>query len=148
MGRIRCRSGVSRESDFPDTAAFRCLENYWLIAKYIETDIIVFAKPIKFLGDSLARLREFPAGAKREAGFQLNRGGLRPNDFKPMRSIGMGVEEIRVWDDTGTYRVIYTARFADAVFVLHVFQKQTQTTSKQDIDLAKRRFAQLSRQQR
>lgn len=109
----------------------------------------MLVKPVKFLGDSLARLREFPAGAKREAGFQLSRvqRGLRPNDFKPMRTIGMGVEEIRVWDDAGTYRVIYTARFADAVFVLHVFQKRTQTTSKQDIDLTKRRFAQLIRKQ-
>lgn len=110
----------------------------------------MLVKPIEFLGDSLARLREFPAGAKREAGHQLDnlQNGLQPDDFKPMRSIGIGVEEIRIWDDTGTYRVIYTARFADAVFVLHIFQKRTQTTSKHDIDLAKRRFAQLDRKQR
>ena len=69
-----------------------------------------------------------------------------PNsDFKPMPTIGKGVEEIRVRDDTGAYRVIYTARLADAVYVLHAFQKKTQATSKRDIDLAKQRFALLDR---
>lgn len=104
-------------------------------------------KPIEFLGDSLRSLREFPDDAKRDAGYQLDRvqHGLQPEDFKPMPTIGKGVEEIRVRDDTGAYRVIYTARLADAVYVLHAFQKKTQTTSKRDIDLAKQRFALLSR---
>ncbi|HHT9951031.1 TPA: type II toxin-antitoxin system RelE/ParE family toxin [Legionella pneumophila] len=62
-----------------------------------------------------------------------------------MPSIGKGVEEIRIWDESGTYRVIYTARLADAVYVLHAFQKKTQTTAKRDIDLAKARFAELMR---
>ena len=62
-----------------------------------------------------------------------------------MPSIGKGVEEIRIWDDSGTYRVVYTARLADAVYVLHAFQKKTQTTSKRDIDTAKERFAQLTK---
>ena len=65
-----------------------------------------------------------------------------------MPAIGKGVEEIRVWDDAGTFRVIYTARLADAVYVLHAFQKKTQTTSKRDIDLAKTRFAQLMRSEK
>lgn len=71
--------------------------------------------------------------------------GGQPDDFKPMPSIGRGVEEIRVWDDSGTYCVIYTARLADAVYVLHAFHKKTQATSKQDISLAKQRFAELTR---
>jgi phage-related protein len=62
-----------------------------------------------------------------------------------MPTIGKGVEEIRVWDDAGTFRVIYTARWADAVYVLHAFQKKTQATSKRDIDTAKARFAELMR---
>jgi phage-related protein len=62
-----------------------------------------------------------------------------------MPSIGKGVEEIRIWDDAGTFRVIYTARLADAVYVLHAFQKKTQTTSKRDIEIAKKRFAQIVR---
>ena len=105
------------------------------------------AKPIEFLGDYLRSLREFPDDAKRDAGYQLDRvqHGLQPDDFKPMPAIGKGVEEIRVRDDTGAYRVIYTARLADAIYVLHAFQKKTQATSKRDIDLAKQRFALLSR---
>lgn len=104
-------------------------------------------KPIEFLGDSLRRLREFPDDAKRDAGYQLDRvqHGLQPDDFKPMPTIGKGVEEIRVRDDSGAYRIIYTARLADAVYVLHAFQKKTQATSKRDIELAKQRFALLSR---
>jgi phage-related protein len=62
-----------------------------------------------------------------------------------MRSVGKGVEEIRVWDDTGTWRVIYTARLADAVYVLHAFQKKTQSTSRRDIDIARERYSQLMR---
>ena len=68
---------------------------------------------------------------------------LGTSDFKPMPSIGRGVEEIRVWDDSGTYRVIYTARFRDAVYVLHAFHKKTQATPKKDIELARARFQQL-----
>ena len=104
-------------------------------------------KPIRFLGDSLKCLRDFPEEARQEAGFQLDKvqRGKQPDDFKPMPSIGKGVEEIRVWDDAGAFRIVFTARMADAVVVLHAFQKKTQTTSKRDIDLAKARFAQLTR---
>jgi phage-related protein len=102
-------------------------------------------KPVEFLGDSLKNLREFPSDARQDAGRQLDRvqRGEQPNDFKPMPSIGKGVEEIRVWDEAGTFRVVYTARLRDAVYVLHAFQKKTQTTSRRDIDTAKARFAQL-----
>lgn len=104
-------------------------------------------KPVCFLGDSLKSLREFPEDAKHDAGYQLDKvqRGDQPDDFKPMPSIGKGVEEIRVWDDAGTYRVIYTARVADAVYVLHAFQKKTQATSKRDMDIARERFAKLIR---
>jgi phage-related protein len=102
-------------------------------------------KPIRFMGDSLKELREFPEDARQEAGFQLDKvqRGQQPDDFKPMPSIGVGVEEIRVRDDAGIYRVIYTARLKDSVAVLHAFQKKTQTTSKRDIELARSRWAQL-----
>ena len=102
-------------------------------------------KPIQFLGDALKRLREFPAEARQDAGHQLYQvqRGEQPDDFKPMPAIGKGVEEIRVWDETGAYRVIYTARRAEAVYVLHAFQKKTQATSKCDLDIAKARFAQI-----
>jgi phage-related protein len=65
-----------------------------------------------------------------------------------MPSIGKGVEEIRIWDDSGTYRVVYTARLADAVIVLHAFQKKTQTTLKRDIDLAKERLTEFMKGQK
>lgn len=104
-------------------------------------------KPIRFLGDSLKCLRAFPNNARQDAGRQLDRvqNGKQPEDFKHMPSIGKGVEEIRVWDDAGTFRVIYLARMLDAVYVLHAFQKKTQATSKRDIDTAKTRFGQLTR---
>ena len=69
--------------------------------------------------------------------------GKASDDFKPMPSMGKGVEEIRVWDESGTYRVIYTARLEDAVYVLHAFQKKSQATSKRDIEIAKQRLAKL-----
>jgi phage-related protein len=102
-------------------------------------------KPVVFVGDSLKRLREFPDTVRQDAGYQLDKvqRGQSADDFKPMPSIGKGVDEIRIWDESGTYRVIYTARLRDAVYVLHAFQKKTQTTSKRDIELAKQRLAQV-----
>lgn len=102
-------------------------------------------KKIQFLGDSLKSLREFPEDAKHDVGYQLDKvqRGEQPDDFKPMPSIEKGVEEIRVRDDSGIYRVIYTARLADTVYVLHAFQKKTQTTAKRDIALASKRYAEL-----
>lgn len=99
-------------------------------------------KPVRFLADSLKNIRGFPEKARNDAGYQLcnlQRGG-QPDDFKSMPEIGKGVEEIRVWDGMGTFRIIYTARLADAVYVLHAFQKKTQETVKADIDLAAKRY--------
>lgn len=80
-----------------------------------------------------------------DAGYQLDRvqRGEQPGDFKPMPTIGKGVEELRVRDDSGAYRVVYTARLAAAVYVLHAFQKKTQATSKYDIEVAKARYSEL-----
>lgn len=104
-------------------------------------------KRLRFLGDSLNCLREFPADAKHDAGFQLDRvqRGEQPDDFKPMAAIGKGVEEIRVRDDNGIFRVIYTARRAEAIYVLHAFQKRTQATAKRDIEVARKRFTELTK---
>lgn len=104
-------------------------------------------KPVRFLGDSLKCLRAFPSEARQDAGRQLDRvqRGKQPSDFKPMPTVGKGVEEIRLTDDAGIFRVIYTARLADAIYVLHAFQKKTQATSQRDIDTAKTRFAELVR---
>ncbi len=107
-------------------------------------------KPVQFLGDSLQCLRDFPVDARQDAGYQLDKvqRGLQPDDFKPMPTIGRGVEEIRIRDDSGIYRVIYTARLADAIFVLHAFWKKTQRTSQRDIEIAKARFSEMMRNRR
>jgi phage-related protein len=107
-------------------------------------------KPICFLGNSLDSLREFPEDARQDAGYQLDQvqRGRQPSDFKPMPSVGRGVEELRVWDDMWTYRVIYMARLKDAVYVLHAFQKKTHATRKQDIEMAKNRYEELMRERR
>lgn len=99
-------------------------------------------KSIAFLGGSLDDLRGFPTIARRDAGYQLDRvqRGLDPDDWKPMRSIGAGVREIRVREAAGAFRVIYVAMFADVVYVLHAFQKKTRQTAKRDVDLAASRW--------
>ena len=68
-------------------------------------------KPICFLGNSLTCLREFPEDARQDAGYALDQvqRGQQPSDFKPMVIVGRGVEELRVWDEAGTYRMIYLA---------------------------------------
>jgi phage-related protein len=104
-------------------------------------------KPIIFLGDSLDRVRSFPQQARRNVGFQLDRvqRGLDPDDWKPMKAIGTGVREIRVRDATGAYRVVYVMNFADAVYVLHAFQKKTQRTLARDLAIAQSRFREMKR---
>jgi len=104
-------------------------------------------KPLKFLGDSLKCLRDFPEDARQDAGYQLDKvqRGEQPDDFKSIPAIGKGVEEIRVRDDSGAYRVVYTAKLVNAVYVLHAFSKKTQATAKRDIDLAKTRYSELSK---
>jgi len=83
-------------------------------------------------------------------GYQLDQvqRGKQPSDFKPMPTVGKGIEELRVWDETGTYRVIHIARFEEAVYVLHAFQKKTRTTSRHDVEVAKLRHVELMRGRR
>ena len=103
------------------------------------------AKSIQFMGNSLDDLRSFPTTSRREAGHQLDQvqHGQEPDDWKPMPMIGQGVREIRIRDAAGAFRVIYVAKFASAVYVLHCFQKKTQKTSKPDLDLAESRYRDL-----
>lgn len=104
-------------------------------------------KPLVFLGDSLARLRNFPVDARQDAGHQLFlvQTGRDPSDWKPLTTAGPGVKEIRVRNTAGTFRVIYIATLADAIYVLHCFQKKTQGTEKRDLELAARRYRQLTK---
>lgn len=102
-------------------------------------------KPVEFRGSSLTDLCGFPENARREAGYQLFQiqQGLDPDDWKPINTIGPGVEEIRIRDRAGAFRVIYIARFADAVYVLHCFQKKSQKTGNTDLALAAKRYHEL-----
>jgi len=98
-------------------------------------------KPLVWVGDSREVVRGFPDAARQIAGFQLWRVqlGLEPNDWKPMPSVGLGVQEIRI--HTGVeHRVLYLAKFAEAVYVLHTFEKRTRQTPKDDVELARSRL--------
>ena len=107
-------------------------------------------KPVKWLGDSRKRIREFPDDLRREAGHQLERvqAGMEPTDRKPIPSVGLGVSEIRVRDSTGAYRVTYVAKFSEAVYVIHAFQKKARKTPKPAIELAGKRFRDLIRERK
>jgi phage-related protein len=103
------------------------------------------SKPVEFRGSTLADLRAFPLTARRAAGHQLDQvqQGRDPDDWKPMNTVGNGVKEIRVRDEAGAFRVLYVAKFADAIYVLHCFQKKAGKTSKTDVELAARRYREL-----
>lgn len=101
-------------------------------------------KPLNFIGSSLDDLRNFPDEARKAAGFELYavQCGLEPRDWKPMPSIGRGVKEIRL-HVLGEWRIIYVAKFDDRVHVLHSFQKKSQRTNQQDIELTRKRYKQI-----
>jgi len=101
-----------------------------------------------FLGSSLADLRNFPATVRQAVGWALDdvQQGLEPADFKPMKSIGAGVYELRIRDEAGAFRVLYISKFEDVVYVLHAFQKKTPKTAKADIALAVQRYKDLIRE--
>jgi phage-related protein len=101
-------------------------------------------KPLLWLGSSRRDIRAFPSAARRVAGFQLLRvqKGMEPTDWKPMSSIGSGVREIRIHAET-EHRVCYVARFAEAVYVLHAFEKRSQKTAARDLELARTRYREL-----
>ena len=101
-------------------------------------------RPIHWLGPSLDDIRAMPEAARRDIGVELTlvQAGDLPTDWKPIRSVGVSVMEIRV-HRPGEFRVIYVAKFAEAVYVLHAFGKKSQKTPKADLDLAKRRYAQM-----
>lgn len=100
-------------------------------------------KPIHWVGSTLDDVREFPDNIKRELGFDLDRvqQGLLPRDFKAMQNLGSGVMEIRVRDVSGAFRLVYVAKFANAIYCLHSFQKKTQKTSPKDLEIIKARYA-------
>ena len=113
-----------------------------MICKYLYKMIM---KPLRFIDSSQKDLRDMPDAARHALGIELMtvQYGDEPSDFKPLPSVGAGAHEIRYRDDKGAFRVIYVAKFADAIYVLHAFQKKTRKTSKPDIDLAANRYKRL-----
>ncbi len=106
-------------------------------------------KPLRWVGASLEDLRAFPEAARGEAGYQLRRlqQGLLPTDWKPMSSVGPGIAEIRIHSGV-EHRVFYVAKFEEAVYVLHAFEKCTRQTRQADVDLATKRLADVVRSRR
>ena len=102
-------------------------------------------KAVRFIATARKDLAEFPELARRRAGYELFmvQVGREPADFKPIPSVGPGAYEIRVRDEAGAFRVIYVAKFADAVYVLHAYQKKTRKTSRADIALAAIRYTMI-----
>lgn len=90
----------------------------------------------------------FPPEARRRAGQELFlvQDGQQPSDFKPMPSVGPGAFEIRVREPAGAFRVLYVAKFAKAVYVLHAFQKRSEETSMLDLQLARQRYRSIEKQ--
>lgn len=101
---------------------------------------------LRWLGDSRRRICEFPDEARQRAGFELweIQQGNEPSDWKPMASVGPGVKEIRIHSE-GEYRVLYVAKFEEAIYVL---QKKAQRTPKPDIETASARYQALLQQRR
>ena len=99
-------------------------------------------KRLRFVGSSREDLSAFPKPARVRAGQELFmvQVGREPDDWRPMPTIGLGAREIRVRDAAGAFRVVYVARFADAVYVLHAFQKKSEKTARGDLALAERRY--------
>ena len=105
-------------------------------------------KLLAWIGSSLDDIRQFPQEAKRKAGLELRaiQRGQDPMDFRPMPAVGPGVQEIRI-RARRAYRVFYVAKFEEVIYVLHAFQKKTQRTAKQDIEIGQQRYRIVQRRQ-
>jgi phage-related protein len=103
-------------------------------------------KPVDWLGPTRRELRRFPEAVRDAFGFALFRAqlGARHPSAKPLRGFGgAGVLEVVEDHDGDTYRAVYTVRFAEAVYVLHVFQKKSTqgiATPKHELELVRARL--------
>jgi len=105
-------------------------------------------KAIYWIGTSLKDLLVFPSKARQEAGYQLHRvqNGLEPENWKSFQQVGPGVKEVRISEGNNIYRIMYVAKLANRIYVLHSFQKKTQKTSLKDIDIAKTRYKSIEKE--
>lgn len=105
-------------------------------------------KPLIWVRSSKEDLKRFPELAQKHIGFALKMAqmGEKHADAKAMRGFG-GASVIEVMEDydRNTYRAVYTVRFAEAIYVLHCFQKKSRhgiATDRSDIALIRERLAQ------
>jgi len=107
-------------------------------------------KEIRWVGSTYSDLLAFPDDARREAGFQLGKvqAGLDPDDWKPFDDVGSGTREIRIKDSYGIFRVMYVAKFEEAIYVLHCFQKKSEATAKKDKDIAETRYRAIAQERK
>lgn len=103
-------------------------------------------RELLWVGSAHGDLRALPRPVRRELGFDLRRvqQGSMPRDWKAMASVGPGVFEIRVRVE-GAYRLMYVAKYAEGIYVLHVFQKKTRKTAGLDLAVARTRLAAVRR---
>ena len=106
-------------------------------------------KTLVWLGSSRYDLRHFPGNARQRAGYELYlvQSGLPPSDWKSMSSIGAGVQEIRLHTEL-EHRVLYVAKFEEAIYVIHAFEKKSRKTARYDLELAKSRLSELLQKRR
>ena len=103
-------------------------------------------KPIVWVGSSIHDMRRCRPEVQNEAGAELRTlqcGGM-PSDWKPMPTVGKGVGEIRISTQT-EHRIFFVARFHEAIYILHVFEKRSRKTAARDIELGRARFRALVR---
>lgn len=100
---------------------------------------------IGWLGDSLEVVRGYSEVVRRSIGSELRllQSGERPLHARPLKTVGRGVWELKISETEGQFRVVYVVQRNDRIYVLHAFQKKTQQTSQQDIELARARFKEI-----
>ncbi len=110
-------------------------------------------RKIRWMGDSLDQLKEFPDEVKRDMGFAIFEAqhGRKNTNAKPMKGLGSGVLEIVSNHDKDTYRAVYAVKLGADIYVLHAFKKKSNKgneTPRPDMDLIKRRLKQAREQAR
>ena len=103
-------------------------------------------KEVHWEGDSKEVLTRFPEEVKRDIGFSLYalQQGEEPLDWRPLKSIGKSVFELRARDKRSWYRVVYLTKVVNKIFVLHSFEKKSSKTPQKDIELAKQRLKKVN----
>ncbi len=103
-------------------------------------------RPVVWLGNSKEKLRDFPDGAQKLRGdeLQLIQFGGMPKDAKPFKGVGSGVLEIALRYASDAYRVVLAVQIGTRIYILHAFQKKSKkgiATPKRDVDLIKKRYS-------